>query len=71
MNGKQTTESAYEAACKADNAFQSELARQFGNRAGDYRYRNDCHDMKTAEARAAFKAATSAMRDAMRAGGAA
>lgn len=67
--GKTTGHNAYAAACAADKAFQAELKRQFGERAGDFRYRRDCHDMKTAEARDAFKAATAAMRDAMRAGG--
>lgn len=35
---------AYSAACAADEAYQAELVRVYGSRAGDMRYQSSKHD---------------------------
>lgn len=48
----------------ADERFSVECRRQFGSKAGDYRYCNDAHDDATAVARDAFHAAGAAYHEA-------
>lgn len=64
--GKNTANNTHADAVAADKAFQDELVRQFGKKAGDFRYRGDCHDESTSKACRAFKAAAKALNDVMR-----